>query len=198
MNKELFLYELVNLCHQYFQSRDKNLFSQIKEIYKRCPPENIIFDSFKSKRCYSGRINLESAEDLRNLEVGDTFKFSKEYNQPIRVWCRDKDMLIKHIEHKLFSKPGSSGIVVTELVNKNNIIFDFESYNVLSESGQLSEAFSGNTLKESIRNFKFNIKDTVNEVLVDSTVNRAEVCEVLKPFESFNLKQMVSEIKKSL
>lgn len=198
--EELFLYEYIKLCNDYFISRNKQLLIEISDMHKRdLNVQSFIFNSLqKETRCYSGRISLESAEDISDLEVGDTFSFSKSVDVPIRVWCKDKDKLQKHIQHKLYSKPGATAVLLTERINSKHILFDFDGYNTMVESGGICEAFSG-TLKTEAKGFKpLNIKDTIKEVLVCSSANRAEVIDVIKPFENTNTKLMATEIRKSL
>jgi len=198
-NKELFLYEYLKLCNEYFSKRDKALLTEINDMYSRdLNTKLFIFNSQPNEaRCYSGRINFECAEDLSTLEEGDTFRFSKIDKSPVRVWCKDKDKLKRHIEHKLFSKKGNKAVIVSELINKKNILFDYDNYNLMVESGKLFESFTGN-LKESAKEFKpLKIDNTVKEVLVSSDVNKAEVLEVLTPFEDFNSQKIIDEIKKS-
>lgn len=198
-NKQLFLYEYLKICNEYFKKRDKSLLTQINDMYNRdLNTKDFVFNSLpKMARYYSGRVNLECAEDIARLEVGDTFSFSKLVEAPIRVWCKDKNKLKKHIEGKLFKNEGTKGILVTELINRENILFDYETYNRLSESGGLCEAFSG-TLKEYAKEFKPMPSDTVREVLVNASVNKAEVIEVINQFDDINQQQLVAEIKKSL
>jgi hypothetical protein len=196
---QLFLYEYLKICNEYFKNRDKSLLTQINDMYNRdLNTKEFVFNSLpKMSRYFSGRVNLECAEDISSLEVGDTFSFSKLVEAPIRVWCKDKNKLKKHIEHKIFKNDGTKGILVTGLIKRENVLFDYETYNNLAESGALCEAFTG-TLRGYAEEFKPMPKDTVKEVLVNASVNKAEVIEVINPFEDINQQQLVAEIKKSL
>jgi hypothetical protein len=197
---QLFLYEYIKLCNEYYNKKDKALLSQIHEMYARdLDTRNFVFNAFpKNTRCYSGRINTQSSEDISRLEEGDTFKFSDLNKPKIRVWCKDKEKLKKHIEHKIFGGIGTKAVIVTELINKDHVLFDYDTYNTLIDSGQLNECFTG-TLRESAKEFKkLNVDDTIKEVLVSSNINRGEVLEVINRFNDFDNKKLVDEIKKSL
>jgi hypothetical protein len=198
--EELFLYEYLKLCQEYFDSRNKGLLDQISEIYKRCKnTQNFIINTLpRNTRCYSGRISAECLEDISIMEEGSTFKFSSEYPQKVRVWCKDKNLLSKHIEHKLFASPGKYAILISELVNRKDIFFDYENFNIIKETGRLDEFFTG-TLRESAKEFKnYELDKNIREVLIDSSVKNAEVIKVFKPFESINADKIKQEILNSL
>jgi hypothetical protein len=198
--KQLFLYEYLKLCNQYFKERNKSLLSEINDMYRRdLNTQNFIFNALpKETRCYSGRVNTESAEDISIMEEGNTFKFSNLPEAKVRVWCKDKDKLKKFIEHKLFANEGNRAILVTELINRKNILFDYDNYNMMIQTGRLQECFTG-TLKESSKEFEsIDVDGTVKEVLVCSSINKGEVLEVINRFDGLDTKKMVDDIKKSL
>lgn len=201
LNKnKIFLYEYLKLCKKYFDSKDKKLLSEINDIAKRdLETQNFIFNTFKETRCYCGRIDLESAEDISSLEKGDTFNFSKLVDSPVRIWCKDKYKLKKFMESKLFSRHGNKGIIITSLIKPKNILFDYDSYNNNVSSGKLYEVFDG-TLKEYAKSdFKtLKVENTIKEVIVNNEVKSAEVNEVIKVLEDINNKKIAEEIKQSL